>query len=148
MDKIVLFEFYSLNGYLSVLLSFVISVYAILMQTNRYLMIVIFTLFLLAAVYEYRKYITAIKAYHRVEDELKIELNGYFSETVQGQAVIRAFEKGDSREVEVGRIDHRYGKIYNTVNGMDTTIRFILGLSSTIFISAILIYYFYVDTFS
>ena len=48
----------------------------------------------------------------------------------------------------MGRIDHRYGKIYNTVNGMDTTIRFILVLSSTIFISAILIYYFYVDTFS
>ena len=54
-------------------------------------MIVLFTLFLVAAFYEYRKYITAIKAYHRVEDELKIELNGYFSETVQGQAVIRAF---------------------------------------------------------
>ena len=54
-------------------------------------MIVLFTVFLVAAFYEYRKYITAIKAYHRVEDELKIELNGYFSETVQGQAVIRAF---------------------------------------------------------
>lgn len=111
-------------------------------------MIVVFTLYLIAAFYEYRKYITTIKAYHKVEDELKIELNGYFSETVQGQAVIRAFDRGDSREVEVGGIDHRYGKIYNIVNGMDTTIRFILGLSSTIFISAIFVYYFYVDTFS
>lgn len=79
---------------------------------------------------------------------MKIEVNSYFNETVQGQAVIRAFDRSSSREVDVDSIDHRYGKISNIVNGIDTIIRFLLGFSSTIFISAILIYYFYLESFS
>lgn len=148
LDKIILYEYYTITGHLSVLICSGLSIYTILVKTDRYYLLIIFTLCLIIALFQYKKYIATLKAYRKVEDELKIQVNSYFNETVQGQAVIRAFGRSASREIEIDSMNHQYGKINNIVYGIDTIIRFILGFSSTIFISAIFIYYFYLESFS
>lgn len=148
LDKIILYEYYTLTGHLAVLICSGLSIYTILVKTDRYYLLIIFTLCLIIALFQYKKYIATLKAYRKVEDELKIQVNSYFNETVQGQAVIRAFGRSASREIEIDSMNHQYGKINNIVYGIDTIIRFILGFSSTIFISAIFIYYFYLESFS
>lgn len=143
LDKIIVIEYYSFTGHFSVLFCFGLSIYGILIQTGRYYILIIFTLYIIAVLYHYRKYITTLKSYRKVEDELKIELNSYFNETVQGQTVIRAFNRSASCEIRINSINNRYSKTNNIVNEKDSIIRFILGFFSTIFTSAILIYYFY-----
>lgn len=51
LDKIILYEYYSLTGHLSVLLCFGLSIYGILLRTSRYYILVLFTLYLIVALY-------------------------------------------------------------------------------------------------
>ena len=93
LDRIVLMEYFGFTAHVAIAFCFITSIIFCLIVTKHFWLLVIFIVFLLLLFYKYSHYLEAVKAYRQAEDELKIPINSYYSEIVQGQAVIRAFMK-------------------------------------------------------
>jgi ABC-type multidrug transport system fused ATPase/permease subunit len=148
LDKIVLGEYYGFVGHLSYAACFIISIIFVYILTEHYYWLTFFLLYLVGIYYTYSKHIKAIKAYRRTEDDIKITINSYFAEVVEGQNIIRAFDRVDDNLAGFLKINRNYSQITMMVDGIDCLIRFLLSFSSTLFISAILIYYFFIEIYS
>jgi ABC-type multidrug transport system fused ATPase/permease subunit len=93
LDRIVLIEYFAFMGHLALAVGFITSIVFAYTLTEHFVLLGLFIVFLLVLFYKYSEYFGAVKAYRQAEDELKIPLNSYFSEIVQGQSIIRAFNK-------------------------------------------------------
>lgn len=148
MDKVVLVEFYVFCGHFGLVFSFVLAIIYIFIKTENYILLGLFSLYIIGIVYKYQQYIRSIKAYRKIDDELKINLNNYFSEAVQGQTIIRAFNKLNFKANELVLVDIKYSSVNMIVNNIDSLIKFLLSFTSTLFLVIVLVGYFYARYFS
>ena len=89
-------------------------------------MIFLITGTLVIMVYNYVKYMEALRKFHILEHDCEIPVFSNFSEIVSGAVTIRAFNKIDFMTgIEINHID-TFSKVYKATVGIDSHFTFLI----------------------
>jgi ABC-type multidrug transport system fused ATPase/permease subunit len=82
------------------------------------------------------------------EEELKIPINTYYTEIVQGQSTIRAYGKVPEKKEQFSSRLATYNGAKLIVSGIDSLITFFIYNFSTLYLTIVMVYFFFVDNFT